>query len=251
MSASNKPRPANDDTLALLGVDVRPVVEQLVHGAIGRTVRCTPNRRTVFVDGPVALFGKWREHGLPAGFWRVGTAADAAREWHWLHVLPLMGLRVPEPVCWIGNRSRSLLVTNRVPGRGMDAWMRVAEREGWLEQLFDYVLEHVAPAIRRLHAAGVAYRDLYWNHVFVSDPRAGDEPVFLDVERAFRPLWRWRRWVVKDLAGLLASVSVELPPSWPLRFLRQYTGGARLDPRWLAAIASKARRIRGHQPKFG
>ncbi|MCR9245740.1 MAG: hypothetical protein NXI31_11975 [bacterium] len=220
---------------------MRTAVEGIYHGSLGWTVRCTPRRRTVRVDAPVELFGKWRQ----------GAAGDAAREWHWLHVLPLMGLAVPQPVCWLGSRRRSLLVTAGVGGRGLDGWMVDADREGWLDELCEYALVHVAPAIRRLHDNRIAYRDLYWNHLLVEDPRAGDPPVFVDVERAFRPRWRWRRWVVKDLAGLLSSLTVRIPDRWLLRFVRRYQEGAAFDPALLDDIMTKAARIRAHRPKYG
>ena len=117
-----------------------------------------------------------------------------------------------------------------------------------------YVVDQVAPRVRRLHDQGLVYRDLYWNHIFVEDPRRGDPPVFLDVERVVRPRWRWARWVVKDLAGLLASVPVgiEVRPRFTLRFLRAYFGGG-LDAhrRTILAVVAKAARIRKHQPRFG
>lgn len=242
MSASNKPRPATEATFELLDPELRPAIERLYHGSLGHTVRCTPRRRTVRVDGTPELFGKWRR----------GESRAAAREWHWLHVLPLIGLRVPRPVVWLGTRRRSLLITEAAAGRPMDAWMVQAAAEGWLPELCDYAARHVAPAVRRLHENFIAYRDLYWNHILVVDPRAGDEPTFLDVERAFRPRWRWRRWVVKDLAGLSSSLVVPVPVSAQLRFLRGcLQQKAPLDPGMLDAIAAKAARIRAHVPRFG
>ena len=241
MSASNKPRPADRASFELLDPRLRAVVEELYRGACGYTVRCTPRRRTVRVEGPPELFGKWRR----------GSGRSGAPEWNWLHVLPLMGLQVPRAVAWLGRRRRSLLVTEAVAGRPFDAWLVQAAAEGWLVELCEYAVRQVAPAIRRLHEHRIAYRDLYWNHVFVADPRNGDEPTFLDVERAFRPWWRWRRWAVKDLAGLLASLPVPVPPRWPLRFLRAYSGGAPLDPAWIDDIVAKAARIRRHVPRYG
>ncbi len=241
VSTSTRPQPLTAEALALLSPEVHDLVLGLHAGALGRTVRCTPRRRTVRVAGSPALFGKWR----------TGGRADAAREWHWLHVLPLVGLRTPRPVAWLGHPRRSVLVTEAVAGRPMDVWIAEAAEQGWLEQLGRYAVEFVAPAVQCLHRGGLVYRDLYWNHLFVTDPRTSAEPVFLDVERVFRPRWRWRRWVVKDLAGLLASAPVAIPLSLQLRFMRRYGGGEPLDRRLLRAIARKAARIRRHVPRFG
>jgi hypothetical protein len=220
-------------------------LQALWDGALGRTVRCVPTRRTV--AAPVVggwLFAKWRQ----------GASRDAAAEWRWLHELPALGLRTPEPVAWIGLGRRTMLVTKGVAGRSFDAWMQQAAAEGWSDVLADYAARQVAPLVRRLHDRHLAYRDLYWNHVFVVDPQQADPPVFLDVERVFRPRWRWRRWLVKDLAGLLSSVPscVAVTRRHQLRFLRAYAGGSvrGLLPLF-AAIRRKARRIGAHVPRFG
>jgi hypothetical protein len=245
MHASNKPDAPVAATFARLDPERAAAVRALWSGSAGYTVRCVPTRRTVglsFAGG--WLFGKWRS----------GALGDAAREWRWLHVLPLLGLRTPAPVAWIGRGSRSLLVTEGVVGQALDVWMMHAVREGWQDLLVAYLCDQVAPLVRQLHAQGLVYRDLYWNHLFVLDPRRFDPPVFLDVERVIHPRWRWRRWVIKDLAGLLASVPVEvtLPRRAVVRFLRAYRGGSLRDFQGtMVAIEAKARRIRGRRPKFG
>jgi hypothetical protein len=93
---------------------------------------------------------------------------------------------------------------------------------------------------------------LYWNHVFCRDPRRDEPPLFLDVERVFRPRVARQRWWNKDLAGLLASIPVPVTQRELLRFARAYFGD-RVGPhrRLLVAIARKADRIRAHQPKYG
>lgn len=245
MHASNKPDAPEAATFTRLGPEIASAVRALWAGSAGSTVRCVPTRRTVAM--PIAdgwLFGKWRR----------GKRTDAAAEWHWLHVLPLLGLRTPVPVAWIGRGRRSLLVTEGVAGHSLDVWMARAAEAGWLPELLVYLCDQVAPAVRRLHDRGLVYRDLYWNHIFVGDPRRGDPPVFLDVERVLRPWWRWRRWVEKDLAGLLSSIpaGISLPPRAALRFAQAYQGGSLRNIRAsMLAIEAKAQRIRGHQPKFG
>jgi len=209
MHASNKPEnPEAPDLDVLLG-RYASAVRGLWSGSLGCTVRCVPTRRTVAtaVDGSW-LFGKWR----------LGARRAAAAEWRWLHLLPMLGLRVPQPVAWLGRGRRTLLVTAGLPGRGVDAWAVDAAREGWLPELVAWACRHMAPLVRRLHDRGLVYRDLYWNHVFVDDPRRDAAPALLDVERVFQPRWRLRRWRIKDLAGLLASVPVELKHRAALRF---------------------------------
>lgn len=242
MHASNKPQSPDGAGLDLVAGVHAPAVRGLWSGAVGRTVRCVPTRRTVSVPSAgTVLYGKWRQ----------GHARDAAAEWHWLHVLPLLGVRVPAPVAWLRRAGRSLLVTAALPGRSLDAWAVDAAAGGWLDELVAYAALHVAPMVRKLHEGGLVHRDLYWNHVFTEDPRRGTAPALLDVERVFAPRWRWRRWLVKDLAGLLASLPVAVSTRQRLRFLRAYLGTLRGERSLLAAIAAKAAQVRSHVPRYG
>lgn len=243
MGASNMPEPADGGRwVAAAGADAA-AVRGLWNGALGRTVRCVPTRRTVATPaGAGWLFGKWRR----------GHHASAAAEWHWLHALRQIGLDTAEPVAWIGSRRRSLLVTRGVAGRGADAWAQDALRDGWFDELVRWACRQVAPRVRSLHDRGLFYRDLYWNHVFAEAPRAGTPPTFLDCERVLRVRWGRARWRVKDLAGLLASAPAGLPPRGGLRFARAYFGGRlRRWRRVLQAIVRKAGRIRAHAPRYG
>lgn len=242
MHASNKPQDPRQAGLELSAGGHAEAVRGLWAGSLGRTVRCVPTRRTVSVESAgTVLYGKWRR----------GQHRRAAAEWRWLHVLPLCGLLVPAPVAWLRQGRRSLLVTAALPGRALDAFARQALAGGWLDELVAYACREVAPMVRRLHERGLVHRDLYWNHLFCEDPRRGTPPALLDVERVFAPRWLWRRWLVKDLASLLASCPAGVSLRAKLRFLRNYLGTLRGEQRLLAAIDDKAARIRRHVPKFG
>lgn len=243
MRPSNKPEDPDAPSLALRLGARADLVRRLWNGSAGRTVRCVPTRRTLVAecDGG-RLFAKWRR----------GARADAAAEWRWLHELPLLGWRVPEPIAWLGRGRRSLLITAGLSGRALDAWAHDALRDGWLPELVHWACRRVAPQVRALHDAGLVYRDLYWNHVFAADPRTDAAPHFLDVERVFRPRWRRRRWWVKDLAGLWSSAPAAVPARAALRFLRVWAGGSlRGQCVLVREIAAKAARIRAHRPRFG
>lgn len=245
MHVGNKPQDPGRAAFAAMPAAEAGVVRALWCGAVGRTVRCVPTRRTVMH----AEAGRWW-----FAKWRCGGRARAAAEWQWLHLLPLLGIPTPEPVAWLGRGRRTLLVTRGALGRSVPTWILQASREGWLAELVGYLCREVAPRVRRLHGAGLVYRDLYWQHVVVEDPRRGTPPVFLDVERVLRPRWRWRRWLVKDLAGLLASwpAAAPLPPRAVWRFARAAVGpGLRRRRAWWRDVAAKAARIQRHQPRYG
>ncbi|MFT4515457.1 MAG: hypothetical protein ACI89X_001261 [Planctomycetota bacterium] len=177
----------------------------------------------------------------------------AAAEWHWLHMLPLLGLESAQPIAWLADRRASMIVTASVKGRSLDAWLVDAAAEGWLGDVFDYVCREVAPFARRLHDQGLIHRDLNCAHLFATDPRSAGRPAVIDVERMFRPRWRWRRWVVKELASLLASSPVPVSLRVCLRFLRCY------QPEWskgqrrklVRAVGRKVARVLAHVPRFG
>ena len=128
MDASNKPEGLAGPRFATLGPSRAAAVRGIWAGAVGRTVRCVPTRRTVAAQ----CDGEWT-----FGKWHVGCHRTAAAEWHWLHVLPLLGMRTAEPLVWLGGRSRSLLVTAGVPGRALDALAIEARRYGQLDAVID------------------------------------------------------------------------------------------------------------------
>ena len=242
MQASNKPEDPDGSGLEFCAGEHAVAVRRMWAGSLGVTVRCLPTRRTVQApSGDGRLYGKWR----------VGNRRAAAVEWRWLHLLPMLGLRVPQPVALLRRGRRSLLVTAALPGRAMDAWFVDAAREGWLPDLVDYACRQVAPRVRGLHERGLVYRDLYWNHVFAEDPRGDGPPGLLDVERVFAPRWRWRRWLIKDLAGLWSSLPVPVSVRSALRFLRVYLGSLQGEQALIRAIARKAAQVRRHLPRYG
>ena len=207
----------------------------------GWTVRCTPRRRTI--AGPeVAGRVVFRKERLGPGG-RV--------EWRALQRLAAMGFAAPAPVCFAEAGRRSVVVVLEVTGRPMDALLHEAVLGGETSAAAAYCIEVVAPLVRRLHDTGLVYRDLYWNHLY-AERLGGSAPVFIDVERVFRPRWRRRRWRVKDLAGLLSSLPSGFTRAAQLRFLRSYLGERRDEWRALAPpVLRKAAAQRAHRPKYG
>ncbi len=207
----------------------------------GWTLRSVPWRRTVqrrLPDGQ-SVFRKLR----------YGRRREGSAEWRALLQLAELGLTGPQPILFAARGADSVVVTARVPGAAIAGLLAAAPAHA-VPGLCARLARAVAPQVARLHAAGWYYRDLYWNHLFLGDD---DTVAWIDPERLLRPRWRRRRWQVKDLAGLLASLPVAVPRTAPLRFLRAYAGGALPhDWRRLArAVLAKAARIRAHRPKFG
>ena len=146
-----------------------------------------------------------------------------------------------------------MIVTTAVAGRSLDSWAADAAEEGWLAAIFRYACATVAPFARRLHRHGLIHRDLNCAHLYCEDPRSGAPPSIIDVERVCQPRLRWQRWIVKELASLLASSPVKVPSLVQLRFLRCYAPDAtKAELRTLARrVRSKVARIQRHAPRFG
>lgn len=207
----------------------------------GTTVRATPQRWTLMqtlsspVAGGVVIFRKVR----------VGGVAAAEREWHWLHALPRYGLQVAGPAFFARAGERSVVATFAAPGRPLAALLAEVDQDA----ASAYACGPVVATVRRLHAAGLVFRDLYWNHLFAVDLDAATAPTFIDVERVLRPRLMWRRWLVKDLAGLVAGWPFAADRDFAPRLAVAYDAAAAT---WLARrVEHKARRIRRHAPKYG
>jgi len=206
----------------------------------GVTVRCTPWRVTLMqrlelaAGDAAVVYRKVRQGGV--------AAAEA--EWKWLRELPRLGVAVAAPAFFARAGERTVVATFAAAGRPLPALLGEAGRGPAMA----YACEVVAGAVRRLHAAGLVYRDLYWNHLFAESLESAAPPIFVDVERVLRPRLRWRRWVVKDLAGLVAS--------WPFRgddrfaeaFVRACHGA---DAELGRRVRRKAEAISRHTPKYG
>ncbi|MCA8944235.1 MAG: hypothetical protein KDB80_16840, partial [Planctomycetes bacterium] len=203
----------------------------------GRTVRCTPHRRTVMLRLPGStLFCKHRSR----------HPNDSLVEWGNLDRLASLGLDVPAPVFLAQDGARSVVGMRDVAGRPLDVEAIEAERRGESGAFLDFARTRVVPAIRTLHDAGLVFRDLYWNHLFRVGPADDPRVAFVDVERVFAPRLRWRRWIVKDLAGLLSSWPLA-DGSVPEAVLGEY--GA--DVGLVRDARAKAVRIAGRRPKYG
>jgi hypothetical protein len=178
---------------------------------------------------------------------------------------------------------RSFILLGQVPGESLERWVPAhlsgaacAEHEdrpagrrqdrGLRERLDD-----LARFVAAFHRAGFVHRDLYLSHVFISEAepdsfsqgaglpacsaQTGTRFRLIDLQRVFRPRWRHRRWVVKDLAALHDSTPVEyVSLRERLRFLCRYArmcdrfGRARDLAGW---IERRSRRQRPLRPRKG
>jgi len=171
--------------------------------------------------------------------WKLGRlwTATAAIEWQNAMQLQAMGVRAAQAVGFGQQLAgpwerRSFVLLDAVEGESLERWLprRVppaqAERN-WRGR--HAAIDRLAGFVAHFHAAGFVHRDLYLCHLFVRGAEAGyptdsgDVFTLIDLQRVFRPRWRRRRWIVKDLAALNFSAPADRVSRWDrLRFLARY-----------------------------
>lgn len=140
------------------------------------------------------------------------------------------------------------------PARALDQLLALPALEGGLPPASQAaVFAALVRVVARLHDAGLALRDLYANQVYVDPARAS--VTLLDAERLVAHGGGLNRWVVKDLAGLGASLPVSaLSEAARGRLIARYIHTRNLPLRrslgWLGPrVRRKSERIRAHVPR--
>lgn len=202
-------------------------------------------------------WSRWLE-----GHWRISTAGVEGR-----NAEALAGAGIPAvkaPACGERMRGiwevRSFVLLEEVAGQSLERWLPQEfpppeTEQDWCRR--HRVIERLAELVAKFHRAGFIHRDLYLAHVFIEpdvpeSSSCGPRFTLIDLQRVFRPRWRMRRWVVKDLAALHYSTPEDRVGRWDrLRFLCRYR---KVCPqgrsvRALArAVDRKAERMRSRRP---
>lgn len=192
--------------------------------------------------------------------WREGHAglSTAGVEWTNARLLAQAGIPAIEVIAFgqkmagIWER-RSFVMAREVGGESLERWvpahLRPAEGETDLPRRRRR-LNELARVVARLHRAGFVHRDLYLSHIFIE----AENFRLIDLQRVFRPRWRRKRWIVKDLASLHYSTPADRVGRWErLRFLCRYVRECEtgVSPRRLARlIDAKARRMARRRPEW-
>ena len=197
--------------------------------------------------------------------------SSAGVEWHNARRLAEAGVAAARPVAY-GQQMRgpwevrSFILLAEVGGASLERWaaahMPPSDREPDARRPRE-LCDQLARFAARFHRAGFVHRDLYLSHVFIEPAGssstgggagAGEPFCLIDLQRVFRPRWRHRRWVVKDLAQLNYSTPASrVGQCERLRFLCRYVrecdrfGSARRLARLIGV--KTARMIRRRPPE--
>lgn len=165
---------------------------------------------------------------------------SARTEWEAIEQLQRLGIQAPRIAGkgWRGANPaarESFLLTEELPGM-LSLESLLVEWKNWPARkkfrLKHRLIEQVALIARSLHSHGLNHRDFYLCHFLISRKalenwREKDAPslILIDLHRMQKRARVPRRWLVKDLAGLLFSaLDAPLNPRDCLRFLRTYRG---------------------------
>ena len=220
------------------------------HRVDGHRLRSVSRLQLPRPDGStVTLFLKraWGEAATPRWTdWLTlrRPASPLRREWKNTLKLAAAGIPVAPPVAWGHSAwpgpARALLALAEVRGPSLAFWLARADPPPNRRRA---VARAVGAVVRRLHAAGFSFPDLYAKHLYLENADAPDLPtdrpvwadghgpriVLIDVQR-LRRLLPWR--AAEDLAALYVTTRVPgVTRTDRLRALRAYLGGRRLGRR--------------------
>ena len=113
-------------------------------------------------------------------------------------------------------------------------------------------IARLAAFVKKFHETNYRHRDLYFSHIFYSD---SGQFYLIDLARAFKPVFRSRRFWIKDIAQLHYSApSRHFSRTDRLRFYLGLTDHSKLtrkDKAFISKIVNKAKRIARHDIKHG
>lgn len=211
------------------GEDLFALVDRL-HGEVFRKI---DDRRTIKVRiGTADYFAKihqgvgWVEilKNLMQGRLPV---LGARNEWLALGALSNAGVRSMTPVLFCERGLNPASRKSAILTESLESKVTLEDFETSDPVLKRKLVSEVASMAGKMHKAGINHRDFYLCHFLMDEPQALDqEPVLhlIDLHRAQIRQNVPRRWMVKDLGGLLFSAfEKDLTRRDLLRFVRLYS----------------------------
>jgi heptose I phosphotransferase len=151
----------------------------------------------------------------------------ARNEWLALCALRNAGVRSMTPVLFCERGLNPATRKSAILTESLESKITLEDFETREPVLKRKLVNEVASMARNMHRAGINHRDFYLCHFLMDAPPAEDkEPVLhlIDLHRAQIRQNVPRRWVVKDLGGLLFSAfEKDLTKRDLLRFVRIYS----------------------------
>ena len=149
----------------------------------------------------------------------------ARNEWLAIKALRAAGVPTMEGVLYCESGGNPALKKSAILTRSLENRITLEDYETENPMIKRHIIELVATMAKSMHGAGVNHRDYYLCH-FLLDQRS-EEPQLnlIDLHRAQLRAKVPRRWLVKDLGGLLFSaLGKGMTKRDLLRFVRVYSG---------------------------
>lgn len=202
---------------------------------------------TLFVK---RMWKSYKKDGFRSLFTRGRVISKGRKEYENTQKVLRAGFGAPPLVaygedCGFTRENCSFIITEEVRGTPLDEWLAACTSSKSRRQLIAALGRWIA----KLHAAGIAYPDIFSRHIFVDpkvDPMAESiegEPGFALIDLARLAPCRWPVadfWRVRDLAALNASLTMrQVGRADRIRFLRAYCGNEKAMRRLIRRIAAR------------
>ena len=191
-------------------------------------------RRVSIPDGHGSTDAFFKLYHHRPGGWRFWLRMSKARaEFENYMVFDRLGVTAAEAIACgedrdaFGRLHRDFILTRAVPhGQTLEEFFK--NRPAWAERR--RIIEELATAVRRLHAANFFYCDLVWRNILVSRAANPGPRLFLiDCPSGGVARFGQGRKRLRDLASLDKSAALLCSRGERLRFLLSYLGKERFD----------------------
>ncbi|VAX05500.1 hypothetical protein MNBD_GAMMA26-1590 [hydrothermal vent metagenome] len=196
------------------------------------TTRC---RRVAAEDGTVYYFKRYYYSTKNSLLFWMRPGKATVEVWAYRQ---LIGLEIPtlEVVAFSERRVLGLLksafIVTRAISDSMDLeyfalniWYQMPDP--MRRQVYDEISNQLVDQVRKAHRGRFFHHDLKWRNILVRKEGAHYSTVWIDAPRASNMLFRGRRGVVVDLAGL-ARIAISLLSHYDrMRFVCKYLGSKR------------------------
>lgn len=203
-----------------------------------------------FKNPPSSMKREIRRSGCDA-------SSMAGMEWSWLNRLQQDGIPCAKPIAMgeemMGSSERrSAILMAAVPGLSLETYAKQWSPEDQYET--QHLLKLTATLVADFHGHGYVHRDLYLSHLFFDkDENTPPEKSLhlIDLQRARKPQYCRRRWVVKDLAALNFSTPSDVISNTDrIRWLKCYLQTTKLSKearRLIYLIMGKTQKMTEHE----
>ena len=170
----------------------------------------------------------------------------ARNEWMAIRALQMAGVPTMEPVLFCESGTNPAKRKSAIATRSLEGRISLEDYQAKNLPIKRLLIDMVATMTKGMHEAGINHRDYYLCHFLLDDQ---DEPCLnlIDLHRAQLRSAVPRRWLIKDLGGLLFSaLEKDITKRDLLRFVKKYKGelmSLKTDKAFWRKVIVRARKL--------